>query len=269
MCYSGVQVTPPHRQLTFPGQSRRGASGVSSTLSLRMGLSVWQVIKSGIVIGLARVRRGCHNFRHSHREDLRKMVLLEHRPGGGREEHLGAKGTSGSAQRWKSTRVCDEGQEVRGATTEQAARKRGRGSNQKYRSLWISVRGLWLLLWAKLGAVGECTAEERHDLMSLEVTRVTPQPLLPWLLMRPTVTGREVEKKWLILTCWKIESVNGIYWRTRWAAGKKETAKDDSAAFGRRDHGMELPLTDMGQLAEAAGFQGGPEFGMWCTWYGC
>lgn len=53
---------------------------MSSTLSLWMGLSVWQVIKSGIVIGLARVRRGCHNFRHSHREDLKKMVLLEHRP---------------------------------------------------------------------------------------------------------------------------------------------------------------------------------------------
>ena len=142
MCYSGVQVTPAHRQLTFPGRSRRGSSGVSSTLSLWMGLSVWQVMKSGIVIGLARVRRGCHSFKHSHGEDLRKMVLLEHRPGGGREEHLGAKGTSGSAQRWKSTRVCDEGQEVRGATTEQAAGKRGRDSNQKYRSLWISVGGL-------------------------------------------------------------------------------------------------------------------------------
>lgn len=51
------------------------------------------------------------------------MVLLEHRPGGGREEHLGAKGTIGSAQRWKSTCVCDEGWEARGATTEQVSRE--------------------------------------------------------------------------------------------------------------------------------------------------
>lgn len=67
MCYSGVQVTPTHRQLTFPGQSRWGSSGVSSALSLWMVLSVWQVIKSGIVIGLARVRRRCYNFRQSGR----------------------------------------------------------------------------------------------------------------------------------------------------------------------------------------------------------
>lgn len=54
-------------------------------------------------------------------------MLLEHRPGGGREEHLGAKGTSGSAQRRKSTRVCDEGREARGATAGQVSREEGEG----------------------------------------------------------------------------------------------------------------------------------------------
>ena len=115
---------------------------MSSALSLRMVLSVWQVIKSGIVIGLARVRRWCYNFRHSRQEDLKEMVLLEHRPGGGKEEHLGSKGTSGSAQRWKSTRVCDEGRKPEGLQRSKLEGKRGRDSNQKYRSLWISVRGL-------------------------------------------------------------------------------------------------------------------------------
>lgn len=52
-------------------------------------------------------------------------MVLEHRPGGGREEHLGAKGTIGSAQRWKSTCVCDEGWEARGYN--RASRQQGRG----------------------------------------------------------------------------------------------------------------------------------------------
>lgn len=72
-----------------------------------------------------------------------------------------------------------KGGKPEGLQRSKSAGKRGRDSNQKYRSLWVSVRGLLTLLGAKLGAIGECTAEERHDPMSLKVIRVTPQTLLP------------------------------------------------------------------------------------------
>lgn len=106
-----------------------------------MVLSVWQVVKSGIVIGLARVRRECYNFRTVRKTSKRWCFLSTDLEEGGKS--IWGQREQVEVPRDGIAPVCVmKGGKPEGLQQSKSAGKRRRDSNQKYRSLWVNVRGL-------------------------------------------------------------------------------------------------------------------------------